>query len=88
MPTPVRRISAAALIAIHLAGCSSTRETTPERTATEQILLSRAVDRAVARLEVRLPPGTAVLIDASRFEAYDRGYAISAIRDRFLRAGV
>lgn len=85
------RTAAAALLAALLAalalGCSSTRETTPQRTATEQILLSRAVDRAVERLKISLPPGTAVYLDPSRFEAYDRGYAISAVRDRFLASG-
>lgn len=75
------------LLAALALGCSSTRETSPQRTATEQILLSRAVDRAVERLQVSLPRGTAVYLDPSRFEAYDRGYAVSAIRDRFLAAG-
>lgn len=82
-----RRIAVAVLIATQVTGCSSVRKTTPKRTATEQILLSKAVDRAVRRLQISLPPKTAVFIDASRFEAYDRGYAVGAIRDRFLVAG-
>ncbi|HEY9568175.1 MAG TPA: DUF6655 family protein [Thalassobaculum sp.] len=77
-----------AIIATVATGCSSVRRTTPERTATEQILLSRAVDRALERLEISLPPGTTVYMDPSRFEAYDRGYAISALRDRLLVSGV
>lgn len=81
------RTAAASLLAALALGCSSTRETTPQRTATEQILLSRAVDRAVERLKISLPPGTTVYLDPSRFEAYDRGYAVSAIRDRFLASG-
>lgn len=89
MPRPTSLPIAAALtLAVVLQGCSSTRSSTPQRTATEQILLSRAVDRAVQRLTISLPPGTAVYLDASRFEAYDRGYAVSAIRDRFLSGGV
>src|SRR3546814_13348958 len=82
------RIAAVAIIATVATGCSSVRRTTPERTATEQILLSRAVDRALERLEISLPPGTTVYMDPSRFEAYDRGYAISALRDRLLVSGV
>ncbi|MEQ8817841.1 MAG: DUF6655 family protein [Thalassobaculum sp.] len=84
---PVGSTVAAILIATQVAACTSTRRSTPERTATEQILLSTAVDRAVQRLQVGLPAGTAVYIDAGRFEAYDEDYAIAAVRDRFLAAG-
>lgn len=81
------RVAAATILAALVLGCASSRETSPLRTATEQILLSRAVDRAVERLTISLPPGTSVYLDPSRFEAYDRGYAVSAIRDRFLASG-
>lgn len=86
-PPRASAIAAAGLLLPLVQGCSSVRETTPDRTATEQILLSRAVDRAVERLEISLPPGTTVYLDPSRFEAYDRGYAVGAIRDRFLASG-
>lgn len=75
------------LVAILAAACSNVRHSAPERTATEQFLLSTAVDRAIERLQVKLPSGTAVFIDAGRFDAYDEDYAIAAVRDRFLRAG-
>lgn len=84
---PAIRVVGATLLATLMLGCASSRETSPQRTATEQILLSRAVDRAVERLTIALPPGTSVYLDPSRFEAYDRGYAVSAIRDRFLASG-
>lgn len=86
-PVPVRPTIAAMLVAAQLAACSSARHSAPDRTATEQILLSTAVDRAVRRLQVGLPAGTAVFIDAGRFDAYDEDYAIAAVRDRFLQAG-
>jgi hypothetical protein len=83
----VQWIASAVLIATVVPGCTKTKTSSPQRTATEQILLSTAVDRAVRELNVSLPPGTRVFLDANRFEAYDRGYAISAIRDRFLASG-
>lgn len=84
---PLGTTVAAILVATQVAACTSTRQSTPERTATEQVLLSTAVDRAVGRLQVRLPAGTAVFVDAGRFDAYDEDYAIAALRDRFLEAG-
>ncbi len=88
IPSTVRWIAAAILLVLVATGCSKVRETAPDRTATEQYLLSTATDRAVSRLIVKLPAGTKVFIDPSRFEAYDRGYAIGAVRDRFLASGV
>lgn len=69
------------------AGCTETRRSNPERTAVEQLLLSTAVDRAVDDLTLDVPPRTEVFVDASRFEAYDKSYAISAFRDRVLESG-
>lgn len=85
--------STTGLIAIPLAvlalcgGCTETRTSNPERTAVEQLLLSTAVDRAVDEVSLNVPRGTRVFVDASRFEAYDKSYAISAFRDRVLESG-
>ena len=68
-------------------GCTETRTSNPERTAEEQLLLSTAVDRAVDDVTLNVPKGTKVFVDASRFEAYDKSYAISAFRDRVLESG-
>lgn len=85
--------SSPGLIAIPLAvlvlcsGCTETRRSDPERTAEEQLLLSTAVDRAVDEVTLKVPKGTKVFVDASRFEGYDKSYAISAFRDRVLESG-
>lgn len=85
--------STTGLLAIPLAvlalctGCTETRRSDPERTAVEQLLLSTAVDRAVDEVTLNVPKGTKVFVDASRFEAYDKAYAISAFRDRVLESG-
>lgn len=75
------------LLLFALAGCSTSRETEPARTATEQLMISTAVDRALDRLNVTIPEGTKIWVDAANFEGYDAKYAVGAIRDRLLHLG-
>lgn len=75
------------MLALALGACTSARETQPQRTATEQLLLSSAVDHALDRLDLRIPPGTRLWVDDGYFDAFDQGYAIGAIRDALLRRG-
>jgi hypothetical protein len=69
------------------AGCTQVRRTAPERTANEQLLLSTAADNAAERMDFGLSDGTAVYLDARRFDSYDRGYAVGAIRRAVLTQG-
>jgi hypothetical protein len=71
-----------------LCACTTNRSTSPVRTATEELLISTAADRAAAELSPGVPPGTKVYLDTKYFEGYDQGYAIGAIRDQLLRHGV
>ena len=77
--------------ALSLAACSSAKESNPPRTATEQLMLStaaeRAADRVAARVAVDMPKGSKLFIDATNFEGTDGKYAVAAIRDRLLRVG-
>jgi hypothetical protein len=70
-----------------LAACTSVRETSPQRTATEQLLVSTAVDRAVERMDLKIPEGTKVFLAADQLEGPDGKYATAAMRDRLLRRG-
>jgi len=74
--------------ALALGACSTERETTPARTATEQLLVSSAADRAAARLALEIPEGRKVFVDSSFFEGTDSKYAVAAIRDSLLKQGV
>jgi hypothetical protein len=78
-----------ALIAAMLAlgACTSTRETSPERSATEQLLISTAVDRAVEGMDLEIPQGTKVFLEAGQLEGSDGKYATGAMKDRLLRDG-
>lgn len=82
----MNRIAALFMSAVSL-GCTSIRTTDPPRTATEQLLISTAADRAVNRLEFALSPDTKVHLITERLEAYDAKYLVSALRDRLLREG-
>jgi len=79
------------LLLFPLTGCVSYRVTNPPRTATEQLLISSAADRAADQLHVMLPRGTRIFVDAHNFTAAngdDAKYAAAAIEDRFLLQGL
>lgn len=76
-----------ALLPALLAGCSTERLVPPARTATEQLLISTAVDRAVERLADALPADGAVYVDPGNLEGFDGKYALGAMRDGLLRRG-
>ena len=70
-----------------LGACTSMRETSPQRSATEQLLISTAVDRAVEGMDLKIPQGTKVFLDAGQLEGSDGKYASGAMKDRLLRDG-
>jgi hypothetical protein len=75
-------------LAATVAACSSSRQTLPDRTATEQLLISTAVDRAANSMVMGIPDGKKVYADTQNFEGYDSKYAIGAIRDSLLKQGL
>jgi hypothetical protein len=76
---------AAALLAG--AGCTETILTAPQRSATEQLLLSTAADRAITSTNFALFSGKKVFLDMSNFDSYDSKYAIGDIRDALSCSG-
>lgn len=84
----LRKISGAAICAVLLAGCTTARSTAPQRTASEELLISAAADRAAAKLSLGIPKGTRVFVDTRFFQGYDNGYAIAAIRTQLLKNGL
>ncbi|HEV8390397.1 MAG TPA: DUF6655 family protein [Dongiaceae bacterium] len=80
--------SAIILTVLALGACTTVRESSPQRTATEQLLISTAVDRAVERMDLKIPQGTKVFLDADQLGGSDDGkYAAGAMKDRLLRGG-
>lgn len=72
---------------VAVAGCSTARETSPSRTATEQLLISSAADRAARDVALKMPEDAKVFVDATYFEGFDSKYAIGALREQLLKQG-
>src|SRR5207249_303894 len=72
-----------------LAGCGTTRSTDTTRAASEMLLVSQAVDHAVAKIDFSPLAGQPVYIDTSAVEkdVVDRGYLVSVVRQQLLAAG-
>ena len=68
-------------------GCTTIRETDATPTATAQLLVTTAADRAVDRLDMRIPSGTKVFLDTADFEGSNGKYVVGAVKDRLLRQG-
>jgi hypothetical protein len=76
------------LVVLPLAGCGTTRSTDTGRTATEQLLISDAIDRAVQTVDFSALKGQTVYLDDSRLgEAVDRQYLVSTLRQHLLASG-
>ena len=82
------RVLAIVFVCLGLAACSTERTTTTGRTATEQLLISAAADRAAEVVALAVPPAKKTFVVADNFEAPQDGkYAIGAIRAAILARG-
>ncbi len=70
-----------------LVGCATERESNPPRTATEELLISTAADRAASQMLAAFLPNARVFVDAQYFEGLDSKYTIGAIRDQLAKDG-
>jgi len=84
--TTLRILIALGLILI-VTACSTRRDSNPQRTATEQLLISSAADRAAKEMKLDIPQGAKVFVDAVNFEGIDGKYAIAALRERVVKLG-
>jgi hypothetical protein len=73
--------------ALLLSGCTTVKTTDPARTATEQLLLSTAVDHTLKSANLMAFANRKVFLDTTYFDSYDSKYAIGTIRDALSRAG-
>jgi hypothetical protein len=80
--------------AIALCGCTTVHVTEPSETATEQLLITGAIDDAVAKMIIPLNSGARIFVDTSFFDGTERDhsvlfpkYAMAAMRERLLRSG-
>jgi hypothetical protein len=77
-----------AACAVTLVGCGSTRTSNTARTATEQLLISDAIDRTVQQINFKVLEGQTVFFDERHLlEAVDKAYLISSFRQHLLANG-
>ena len=82
-----RMAAALGTTVILASACASTTESNIGRTATEQLLLARAADKAVEGLSLPLPTASAIFVDETYFQAENARCALSAIRAALSEAG-
>jgi hypothetical protein len=95
MPTATRqrrtaclRLAACAALVVCVAACGTTRRTDTARTASEQLLISNAVDQAVAQLDFGPIAGKTVFFDGQYLAgATDEKYLVSTLRQHLLHYG-
>lgn len=81
-------IGTVALLALPMAGCGTTRSTDTNRTATEQLLVSDAIDRALQSMNLQSLSGQSVFFDDSKLaDVVDKNYLISSMRQYLLANG-
>jgi hypothetical protein len=84
----VDRWLAIALLSVPLCGCGTTRRTDTPRTATEQLLVSGAVDQAIESIQLDALRGVKVYVDEKYAEAMvDLKYVLFRVRERLLQEG-
>jgi hypothetical protein len=77
-----------ALLLFCSSGCGTTRSSDTNRTATEQLLISDAIDRAVQTINLQTLAGQSVFLDDSRLgDVVDRNYLVSTLRQHLLASG-
>jgi hypothetical protein len=70
-----------------LSGCASSRSSHTARTATEQVLLSSAIDRALTNVSFEQLRARKVFLDDKYLDSVDKGYLMGTLRHRALAAG-
>jgi hypothetical protein len=70
-----------------VSGCGTTRWSDTARTATEQLILSTVVDRAIDNIDFRPLAGRYVYLDPQYLDCVDKGYVVSTLRQHMLSEG-
>lgn len=85
--TTVRLLAWAALVA-PLAGCGTTKWSDSPRTATEQLLISDAIDRAISEIDFSALADKSVYLDTRYIiTTLDQNYLTSTLRQHMLASG-
>src|SRR5262249_7324324 len=69
-----------------IAGCTSTKQSNTARTATEQLLISNAVDHSLNKIDFAPLAGSSVFVEEKYLDCVDKGYIVGSIRHKLLQA--
>jgi hypothetical protein len=85
----MKRVLTLGLIAscAYASGCATTSTSNTARTATEQLLISAAIDRAMSNVNFSDFQGYSVFVDEKYLDSVDKGYLVGSLRHRILEAG-
>lgn len=67
-------------------GCTSTKQSNTARTATEQLLISNAVDQSLNKIDFTPLAGSSVFIEEKYLDCVDKGYILGSVRHKLLQA--
>ena len=82
-----RRLLLALLVSCASWGCTTAQTSNTARTATEQLLISNAVDYSLDKVDFRPFAGQNVYFEEKYVDCVDKNYVIASIRHRLLSAG-
>lgn len=68
-------------------GCASMKQSDTARTGIEQLLISTATDRALAKVDLRPIAGAKVFVDDKYLDCVDKNYVLMSLRQRLLQTG-
>lgn len=85
----IRSRCAFACLALTLcAGCATTKTSNTARTATEQLILSNAIDQSLNKADFSAMHGRKVFLDPTYLDGVDKQYVIASLRHHLLYNGV
>jgi hypothetical protein len=87
----ITKLAGVAAVLLLLAGCTTTRNTSPAHSAKEELVINTAADHAAEALAAQVPPNLAAWIDTRGMSVRDdrnSAYALATIEDALLRHGV
>ena len=88
LPAGARAVAVMGGLALGLAGCGTTTWSDSKRTATEQLLVSDAIERAVMKIDMRALAGRRVFLDTTALsDVADKDYLTSTVRQHVLGSG-
>lgn len=77
----------AATVAAGCIGCTTSKTTNTARSATEQLLISTAVDRSLAKVDFRPLRDRLVFVEEKYVDGVDKNYLLASVRHHVSQAG-